>query len=106
MRPSPGLESMDVVISAPSLLEDRPQVLEFIEEMPQVVLRAVHAVRVQIRQLRVVAITFERRLRVPLDQDQHLAPRPAAPPLIASRNWPSATTRPPCACTSLAERRE
>src|SRR4051812_1848020 len=62
----PGADDEDI-----HLLEERPQVLELVEEMPRCKLSC--------------------RLRLPLHEDEHL---------------PSATTRPPCACTSFAERRE
>src|SRR5688572_9850753 len=41
--------------------------------MPDVIRRSVHAMRMQVGELRVVAVALESLLRAPLDQDQHLA---------------------------------
>src|SRR6185436_4223450 len=55
------------------LLQQDPQVVQAIEQVPDVAGAAVDAVRMQVGELRVVAVAVESRLRIPLDQDQHLA---------------------------------
>ena len=56
-------------------LQDGPEVFQLVEEVPDVLVRALFPVRVQVGELRVVAVAVERLLRFPLDEDQHLARR-------------------------------
>lgn len=57
-----------------AVLEDGPEVFQLVEQVPNVVARALDAVRVQIGEPGVVAVTVERFLGLPLDDYQH-APR-------------------------------
>ena len=55
------------------LLEDRPQVLQLVEEVPDVVSGTLLSVRMQVGDLWVVAVAVERRLGLPFDEDHYLA---------------------------------
>ncbi len=59
--------------SSPPRLEQRPQVVEAVEQVPDVGRRTVLPVGVQIGQFGIVAVTVEGVLRLPLDENQHLA---------------------------------
>ena len=49
-----------------SLLEDRPQVLQLVEEVPDVVSGTLLSVRMQVGDLWIVAVAVERRLQTPI----------------------------------------
>src|SRR5438105_10245583 len=55
------------------LFEDRLQVLELVEEVPDVVAGALLPVRMQVTNLRIVAVAVKGCLRRPFDEDHHRA---------------------------------
>lgn len=59
--------------SAFPTLQQRPKVLELVEEVPDVVVATGFAVRVEIRQLGVFAVAVEVGAALPLDEDQYLS---------------------------------
>src|SRR5258705_7005348 len=58
-----------------SSLQQRTQVVEAVEEVPDVVRAPLYPVRMQVRELRVIAVAVERFLGIPFDQDQYLPRR-------------------------------
>src|ERR1700754_4588012 len=56
-----------------SRLQYWPQIVEAVEQVPDVRRRTVLTVGVQIGQLGIIAVAVEGVLRIPLDEDQHLA---------------------------------
>jgi hypothetical protein len=54
-------------------LEDGPEVVQLVEQVPDVVARAVDAMRVEVGEARVVAVAVEGFPRRPFDQDQDRA---------------------------------
>jgi hypothetical protein len=96
-RPKTDFDPIRTSASAPTiseivLFENRSQVFELVEKVPDVVAGTLLPVRMQV------------------GKDVHstriITVRGLISPATASRNLPSATTRPPCAWTSCAERRE
>src|SRR3989442_10004250 len=55
----------------PRLLQERTQVLELVEEVPDVILRALVAMRMQVGELGVGAVTVEGLLGGPFHQDEN-----------------------------------
>src|SRR5215218_6881961 len=59
-------------------LQNRPQVVELVEQVPDVIGGPAFAVSMQVGKRRVVAIAVERRLGFPFDDDEHLPRRDLA----------------------------
>src|SRR4249919_4006262 len=55
------------------LLKDRPQVLELVEQVPDVIASAFLAMRMQVRDSWIAAVRVESCLRRPFDEDHHRA---------------------------------
>ena len=53
--------------------QDRPQILQSVEQMPDIVARPVDAVRMEVGKRRIVAIAFKSLFRSPFDHDHHRA---------------------------------
>src|SRR5712664_3654018 len=68
-----GSEAVKELVVFPASLQDWPQILELVEEMPDVVVSAFHAMRMQIGKPRIVAIAVEGLLRGPFDEDEDRA---------------------------------
>jgi hypothetical protein len=92
-------------ISESRTAEDRAHVLEPVEDVPDVGGRAVLLVRVQVSERGIGPVALE---RTPLDprSTRIRTLRGSISPARLSRNRTRATTRPPCAATSRADRRE
>ena len=88
------------------LFEGGPQVLELVEEVPDVVAGAFLPVRMQVGDFWIVAVALEGRFRCPFDQDHHRLRLDVTGRRLLAELAERDDARPPWATTSFAERRE